>query len=88
MAQRQGIRTMVLVFETDPGNFRSSDTHIMDRISNALAQVKNVHIGLAFYDENGHRLRKVELTELGEASPQMKSIMEVELAVEDEARGA
>lgn len=83
--QRQGVREIRLVFETDPGNFARSDTHIMDRITWALAQVQNVHIGVAFFDENGNRIRKVELHE---ASPDMVRIMETELsAAEPEDEG-
>jgi len=58
------VREIRLVFETDPGNFARSDTHIMDRITWALAQVQNVNIGVAFFDENGNRIPRSSSTSL------------------------
>lgn len=82
MAQRQAVREMRLVFETESGRqFVMSDNHMMDRIGEALAKVNNVHIAFAFYDtETGVRLRKVELSP---CSPEMKKLIDLELNEEE-----
>jgi hypothetical protein len=83
--QKQGVREMRLVFETDGGNFSRTDKHIMERITNALALVNNTNISFAFFDESGHRVRKIEF---GEASPAMKKIADFELEEAPEGVGA
>lgn len=80
MAYRRGVRDIRLVFETPESNFTRTDIHQMDRITNALAQVKNVNIAVAFFDEQGRLLRKVEL---GEATKEMRVLMDEELGTDE-----
>jgi hypothetical protein len=80
---KQGVREARFVFETEAGNFTRTDIHWMDRVSNAIAQVKNANFALEFLDEKGRVLRKVEF---GEPSPEMKQLVEYEFG--DEQVGA
>lgn len=77
---KTGVRDIRLVFETTEGNFNRTDIHIMDRITNALAQVQNASIAVAFFDDKGHRLRKVEL---GEAGRDLRLVIEEELGSDE-----
>jgi len=77
---KTGVRDIRLVFETNDGNFNRTDIHIMDRITNALAQVQNASIAVAFFDDKGHRLRKVEL---GEAGRELRLVIEEELGSDE-----
>jgi hypothetical protein len=81
MAQKQGVREVRLVWETEGGNYRNTDMHMMDRIASALAQVRNANIGIAFYDETGTRLRRIEF---GEPSEEMKKVMDIEFSDDNE----
>jgi len=74
-------REIVLLTETAEGNSARTDIHEMDRITNALAQVQNATIAVAFYDsETGHLLRKVEL---GEGTPEFRRMVELEFSPDD-----
>jgi uncharacterized protein YkuJ len=82
MANKQWVREMRLVAETPDHNFTRSDIHMIDRICEALGKVQNVKIGVAFFDENGNRIRKVEFHE---GSETFKLMVEEELGTDDTA---
>ena len=82
--QKQGVREIRVVFETEDSNFTRTDIHWMDRVTNAIAQVKNANFALQFLDDNGHIIRRVEF---GEATSDMKKIVEFEFGT-DEVIGA
>jgi len=81
MAQKQGVREIRVVFETEAGNFTRTDLHWMDRVCQAVAQVKNANFALVFLDENGHQLRKFEGEEGSDA---MKRLAEYEFGPDEE----
>lgn len=81
MAKKIGVRELRVVFETEGYNFVRTDTHMIDRICNALAQVQNCNITVAFFDDEGHRMRKVEF---GEPSAEMQREVQVELGTDEE----
>lgn len=83
MAQRmkQGEVEVRVVFETPEGNYKKTDIHWMDRVTNAVAQVDNAVFSLEFI-EDGKTVRAVIF---GDPSPEMRRLIDRRGRVEEVA---
>lgn len=72
-----------LVCETTDSNLTRSQKHLIREVTEVMARLENVNTGMAAWDETGHRIRRVEINNLGQSSPEHQKLMDGELGIEE-----